>query len=312
MAMSSPTRHTPVIPEEVLEGLHPQPGQTYIDATAGFGGHAAAILERIGETGQAILVDQDPDALAHLRERFGDDPRVTIVEDNFRSLTWETLPPADLILFDIGVSSAQLDEPERGFSFQQDGPLDMRMDQAQSLTAATIVNTWAEQDIANTLFRFGEERQSRAIARAIVKARENETFSKTLQLSALIHATIGKGKHNQIDSATRSFQALRIAVNDELAALTETLPRAAAALSADGRLAVISFHSLEDRIVKHTFATLTTALKDQITGQITVPASYQLVTKKPLIASATEIDSNPRARSAKLRIIQAAENKPKK
>lgn len=133
-----------------------------------------------------------------------------------------------------------------------------------------------------------------------------------MQLSDLIHATIGKGKHNQIDSATRSFQALRIAVNDELAALTETLPRAAAALSADGRLAVISFHSLEDRIVKHTFANLTSALKDQITGQITVPASYQLVTKKPLTASATEIDSNPRARSAKLRIIKAAENKPKK
>lgn len=300
------------MPERIAEVLHPVTHGVYIDATAGFGGHARLMIDTLGSDGQAFLIDQDPAAQAALRSNFDQDRRVHIIASNFREIPWETLPPAQAILFDLGVSSVQLDEAERGFSFQHDGPLDMRMDPASPFTAATIVNTWSEERLSDILWCYGEERQSRTIARAILKARQTTNFLRTEQLKDLIHATIGNSKRYRIDSATRSFQALRIAVNDELTALSTTLPRAAAALAPGGRLAVISFHSLEDRIVKQIFKQLTTAAIDPITGQIAEPSMYVMVTKKPLTASVTEIDSNPRARSAKLRVIQAVENKTKK
>lgn len=297
------------MPECIADTLRPVADGVFIDATAGFGGHARIMVDTLGENGQAFLVDQDPTARADLQASFCQDARVHIMASNFRHILWETLPPAQAILFDLGVSSAQLDEAERGFSFQHDGPLDMRMDPETDFTAATIVNTWNEERISDILWRYGEERQSRAIARAILAARQNTELRSTEQLRNLIHATIGNSKRYRIDSATRSFQALRIAVNDELTALSETLPRAASALAPGGRLAVISFHSLEDRIVKQIFRQLTTARIDPFTGQIAEKSKYVMVTKKPLIASGTEIDSNPRARSAKLRVIQAVENK---
>lgn len=293
-------RHIPVLQNSVREVLRPKPGETFIDLTAGFGGHSADLVSAVGAKGQGILLDQDEQAIRALRERFANDANVQVVQENFAHLGELSLPKADMILLDIGVSSVQIDEAGRGFSFLKDGPLDMRMDQSSELTAARLVAHLSEQELADTIYRYGEERQSRRIAKAIVDARKVSTIVSTTQLADIVQNAIGrKGK---IHPATRTFQALRIAVNDELGALERVLPAATAQLKPGGRLAVITFHSLEDRIVKHYFKQLVTPLKNVMGQDVSVP-QFRLVTKKP-INGLDEKDVNPRARSAKLRAVE--------
>ncbi len=295
-------QHIPVLLEEVVRVAKPQTGEIYIDLTAGFGGHAAAILESIRDSGEAWLIDQDNDAVEALTECFQQQGNVRIVHENFARLDWGTLPPADIILLDAGVSSKQLDDPTRGFSFKHDGPLDMRMDTTARVSAYQLVNELPESELADIIYQYGEERQSRRIAKAIVSVRSEKKISTTANLVDIIHHSIGNG--GKIDSATKTFQALRIAVNDELHALERVIPKAASNLKPGGRLIIISFHSLEDRIVKEAFRALTTSDIDPITGQPTNTPLFTLVTKKPMTASPEEIDINPRARSAKLRAVE--------
>lgn len=296
-------RHIPVLQQEVLEVLRPIEGDTYVDLTAGFGGHASLVLDRLGPNGQAYLVDQDQVALQALHAVFKDDARVHIYRSNFAEIDWKGIPSPNMVLADLGVSSAQLDDGERGFSFQQDAPLDMRMDQAKGQTAAELLAELDEQDIADLLWRYGEEKRSRQIARAIVQARTGQPIQTTLQLADIVRAQYPKGYH-RIDPATRTFQALRIAVNHELAVIERMLDAVLEALAPGGRLAVISFHSLEDRIIKQKMRDITRDICDTITGQALQESQFRLVTKKPLTAAPNEIDYNPRARSAKLRAVE--------
>jgi 16S rRNA (cytosine1402-N4)-methyltransferase len=283
------------MPAEVLDALRPAPGGTYVDCTVGAGGHAVAILEASAPGGRLLGIDTDPSALAIAAARlapFGD--RVRLVQRNFRELqhvlseTQTTAP--DGILLDLGVSSMQLDRPERGFSFQADGPLDMRLDQTAGRTAADLVNTLPERELADLIFRYGEERYSRRVARAIVGRRSSARFERTADLAHTVASRVGRGGGRGIHPATRTFQALRIAVNDELGGLEEVLPQAADALAPGGRLAVISFHSLEDRIVKQFLRSR--------------PETLAILTKKPIVASPEEQRGNPRSRSAKLRFAE--------
>ena len=284
---SSARWHEPVMVAEVLRFLAPGPGKLIVDATVGTGGHAEAVLER----GAALIgIDRDPLALQLARERlsrFGD--RVRLVRGNFRELgeivAGLGLGKVDGVLFDLGMSSFQLEDPGRGFSFTREGPLDMRMDPSQSLTAHEIVNRWPEEEICRILREFGEERYARRIARAIVRSRPIDT---TTELAEIVVRCYPPG-HRRIHPATRTFQALRIAVNDELAALREGLLAAIRILGIGGAVVAISFHSLEDRIVKHTFR------QRWIAGEV------EILTKKPLTPSPEEVARNLRARSAKLR-----------
>ncbi len=296
-------RHTPVLLEHVIEVLKPCEGEKFLDLTAGYGGHTAALLEAVGPNGFGYLLDQDPEAILALRERFGSYSNVEIIQMNFADVSEVTgLPKVDMILLDIGVSSVQIDKPERGFSFLHDGPLDMRMDQTTGKTAADLVAQLSEKELADTIYQYGEERHSRRIAKAIVEARKVSNIATTTQLAGIIEAAIGRNPRSKIHPATRTFQALRIAVNGELEVLEEVLPQAASLLKPGGRLAVITFHSLEDRMVKHYFKRLTTAEKDAMGQDVSVP-EFRLVTKKP-ITGLDEKDFNPRARSAKLRAVE--------
>jgi 16S rRNA (cytosine1402-N4)-methyltransferase len=282
--------HRAVLLSETLEYLDPQPGHRYIDATFGAGGHTQALLDRTAPTGSVLALDLDNSALEaglRLKQSCGD--RLTLVQSNFR----EIFPVAekhgflgvDGILADIGVSSMMLDDPERGFSFMREGALDMRMDRSQSLTAAEIVNTFGEKEIADILYKFGEERRSRPVARSIVRSRP---LVSTADLSRAVQRVLGSPHYGRIHPATRTFQALRIAVNAELENLELFLSSAPRCLRAGGRLAVITFHSLEDRIVKNAFRASS------------VPGKP--LTKKVVTAGDIERSSNPRARSAKLRV----------
>ena len=221
--METPPPHIPVLRDEVVRLLHPQPGQTYFDGTAGYGGHAAAIIERsIRPDGHAILVDRDANAVTQLRQRFGEIQPIEIMHDDYAGAANQLREQgrmADMVLLDLGVSSPQLDVAERGFSFREDGPLDMRMDQTTGRTAADLVNTTAERELADLIYRYGEDRKSRRIARAIVAQRP---FTTTTQLAGVIAAATGR--HEDIHPATRTFQALRIVVNDELDQLERALP----------------------------------------------------------------------------------------
>ena len=293
-------RHIPVLLERVIEVLKPERGEAFIDLTAGFGGHSARLLAQVGPSGFGYLVDQDPVAIETLCQRFADHDNVVIKQANFVELAELELPSADMILLDIGVSSVQLDDPQRGFSFMQDGPLDMRMDQTQGDTAADLVNSLGERELADIIYHYGEERKSRQIAKAIVEARKVRTIVSTLQLADLVERAIGR--RGKIHPATRTFQALRIAVNQELRALEEVLPAAIRQLKPGGRLAVITFHSLEDRIVKRYFKRLVTPEKDAMGREVSIPECV-LVTKKPM-SGLDEKDFNPRARSAKLRAVE--------
>lgn len=286
--------------EEVLFWLVREGSRIYLDCTVGYSGHAEKILEASGPDSRLIGLDRDAAAIAASRKslaRFGN--RVLLLHGHFMDLTQHLtangIGQVDGILFDLGVSSPQLEEPARGFSFQVDGPLDMRMDQSMSGTAADLVNRWPEAQLADAIFQFGEERFSRRIARAIVRARERHPLAMTKELVTVIEGAVPANyRHGRLHCATRTFQAIRIAVNQELDCLDPALRDAADALSPGGRLCVISFHSLEDRIVKHTLRALSG--KDD-------PA-LAVLTKKPQIPSREESDRNPRSRSAKLRAAQ--------
>ena len=303
--------HTSVLLEETLHFLSVLSGKTYVDATLGMGGHAQAILET-PET-KLIGIDQDEDAirLAGKRlERFGD--RVKLVKSNFSAikeiLSTLQIEKIDGLIVDLGVSSLQLDSEERGFSFRSDAPLDMRMDRGGGDTAADLLAELSEEDIANIVYRFGEERFSRRIARRIVERRKaGEPVTTTKQLAELVERSVKRSPKDKIHPATRTFQALRIAVNREIEILEDFINHAVDVLSPGGRLVVISFHSLEDRIVKQTFQKLAgKCLCPPRIPQCVCGAAkkIEILTRKPVIAGDSEIDENPRARSAKLRAAQ--------
>ena len=274
--------------------------KTILDCTVGYGGHAEMILDSSDSVTKLIGLDQDVRAIEFSRERlerFGD--RVVLRKGNYRDLKSHLgeigVPNVAGVLFDLGVSSPQLDDPVRGFSFMHDGPLDMRMDQAADVTAADVVNGCAEQELADIIFQYGEERYSRRIARAIVRERERRPIDTTGALASLIARAVPSAyRHGRIHCATRTFQALRIAVNRELERLESSLRDAIDVLAPKGRICVISFHSLEDRIVKHTFRSLAQG----------PAARLALLTKKPILPSEQECRDNPRARSAKLRVAE--------
>jgi 16S rRNA (cytosine1402-N4)-methyltransferase len=299
--------HVPVLYDQVLAWLQPRPGGWYVDATLGAGGHARGILLASHPDGRLLGLDADPDALLHaskVLEPFGD--RVTLRVANFRQLGAVAgaldIREVDGILMDLGLSSRQLDEAERGFSFAQDGPLDMRMDRSRRESAADLVNTLSEAELSDILWQYGEERQSRRIARAIVAARPLVT---TGQLADLVARTVGR--REKIHPATRTFQALRIAVNEELEALSEALPEARDLLRPGGRLAVIAFHSLEDRLVKAFYRQEARACICPPELPVCVcqhQATLRVLTSKPIRPSADETARNPRSRSARLRVAE--------
>ncbi len=278
--------HIPVLPQAVVDGLHLQPQGVYLDATVGGGGHSRLILAQ-DPTVRLVAVDQDQAAIATAQTHLAAyRDRICFWHGNFSQFD-----PGEQrfqgILADLGVSSAQFDIPDRGFSFRHTAPLDMRMDQRQDLTAAEIVNHWDETDLANLIYTYGEERLSRRIARRVV---EQRPFQTTTELAEAIAACVPrKYRYGRIHPATRTFQALRIAVNQELDGLKTLLEKAPHWLAPGGRLAIISFHSLEDRLVKHSFK---------------ANPDLAVITKKPIIATQEEVDSNPRARSAKLRVAE--------
>jgi 16S rRNA (cytosine1402-N4)-methyltransferase len=299
--------HVPVLYDQVLVWLQPHSGGWYIDATLGAGGHAKGILLASRPDGRLLGLDADPDALLHaskVLEPFGD--RVTLRVANFRQLGAVAgaldIREVDGILMDLGLSSRQLDEAERGFSFAQDGPLDMRMDRSRRESAADLVNTLSEAELSDILWQYGEERHSRRIARAIVAARPLVT---TGQLADLVARTVGR--REKIHPATRTFQALRIAVNEELEALSEALPEARDLLRPGGRLAVIAFHSLEDRLVKEFYRQEARACICPPELPVCVcqhQATLRVLTSKPVRPSAEETVRNPRSRSARLRVAE--------
>ena len=298
--------HVPVLYAQVLEALAVRPDGRYLDGTFGRGGHARGVLERLGPQGRLLVMDKDPEAMVVAARVQASDPRVAMRQSSFARLAdWDqTTPGLDGVLFDLGVSSPQLDQAERGFSFQQDGPLDMRMDPVAGESAADFLARADEREIADVLWHYGEERHSRRIARAIVARRATSPLVRTADLADLIAAVIGRrepGRH----PATRSFQALRIHVNRELDDLRAGLAAALECLRIGGRLVVISFHSLEDRIVKQFMA----GHARPPAGNRRLPAVSSFVPRLRLVggaitASAAELADNPRARSAVLRVAE--------
>jgi 16S rRNA (cytosine1402-N4)-methyltransferase len=301
-------QHKPVLLNESLSALAIEPDGLYVDATFGRGGHARQMLQRLGEAGRLIAFDKDPQAVAVARQQFGGDSRFSIRHDSFAGLE-QHLGSQNLcgkvngILLDLGVSSPQLDDPQRGFSFQQAGPLDMRMNDQQGMNAAQWINRAREEEIATVLYEYGEERFSRRIAKAIVRAREQAALTSTKQLAEIVkaaHPRWEKGKH----PATRSFQGIRIFINNELKDLDDGLQQSYQCLHKHGRIVVISFHSLEDRKVKHFFKRMISG--DELPPGLPVQEKeidrkMKLVGKK-LKASKQELAENPRARSAVLRV----------
>lgn len=300
--------HIPVLLKEAIEALRVEPGKLYIDCTIGLGGHAAAILERSTPGGRLLGIDADPKAVKFAKDRLRDySQAVILVNDNFANLdticTKYNFFPVDGILFDLGVSSHQLDTAERGFSFQRDAPLDMRFDPNQELTAADIVNSLAESQLAHLIQQYGGEHYSRKIARRIVQQRPITT---TLQLARVVTQTVG-GRRGRIHPATRTFLALRLAVNDELENLAIALKKAVRLLDSRGRLVIISYHSLEDRLVKEFLKRETMGCLCPLGTPVCGcghTATLKLVSKKVITPSPVEIAFNPRCRSAKLRIAE--------
>ena len=290
--MCSPaTKHVPVMLDEVLKWLAPEPGQVIVDATLGGGGHARALAERVGSSGRIIALDRDPEAVEIAHQCLADLP-VTPVVANFRDLP-EVLAQLDIetvdaVLLDLGMSSNQLADVSRGFSFDAEGPLDLRFNPAEGEPAWRILSRLSEPHLADVLHEFGEERYSRRIARRIVETRRQRPIRTAAELARIVRVAVPKPKERlRIDPATRVFQALRILINNELDSLETALRRIPGCLRDQGRVAVLSFHSLEDRRVK-------TAFRED--------ARYEVLTRKPLLPTSAEITRNPRARSAKLRV----------
>jgi 16S rRNA (cytosine1402-N4)-methyltransferase len=295
--LGSEIAHEPVLLAEAVAFLAPRPDGCYVDCTLGLGGHTAALLD--AGAGHVIGIDRDEDALAIARERlsvFGD--RVTFVHADYRELARVVgeagRPSVDGVLADFGVSSMQLDAPDRGFSFRQDGPLDMRMNRAAGPSLAELLATVDETALANVIYEFGEERKSRRVARAIVAARDSGTLTSTLALASVVRRAAGGGKWQRLDPATRTFQALRIWTNGELDGIDAFLEAAVALVAPGGRVVVIAFHSLEDRVVKHTFRRLGA---DE-------SGTVRVVTRRPVVPTDAEAARNPRARSARLRVLE--------
>ena len=287
--------HESVLLNEVIKGLELEDGDVVLDMTLGAGGHSKAILET-GKNIELIGIDQDISAIAIAEEKLSPwKDKVKIISGNFKDaeklLAEIGVTKVSKILFDLGVSSMQLDNPERGFSFRHDAPLSMKMSDKMLFSARDIVNDWKEEDIANVIFAYGEERKARTIAKAIVRARNLRPIETTFELVAIVEKAVGKKPWSKINPATKTFQALRIAVNDELGALKSGLVAAEKIIAPKGKIAVISFHSLEDRIVKNFMKDLP---KD----------SWKILTKKPIEASDEEKTINHRSRSAKLRLIE--------
>ena len=303
---SAPAAHLPVLYAQVMEGLGVVEDGRYLDGTFGRGGHARGVLEKLGPGGRLLLMDKDPEAIAEAGRTFGGDARVSIRRGSFASLGgWEQARGLDGVLFDLGVSSPQLDVAERGFSFGKDGPLDMRMDPESGESAAQWLARADEREIADVLWTYGEEKQSRRIARAIVARRAQQPLARTAELADLINSVVPRGK-DKSNPATRSFQAIRIHLNAELADLHAGLDAALAALKPGGRLAVISFHSLEDRIAKQFIARhakAPPANRRLPVAQAFVPALAD-VGGGAIRAEAAELAANPRARSAVLRVAE--------
>jgi 16S rRNA (cytosine1402-N4)-methyltransferase len=284
--------HTPVLLEEVVRFLDPKPGGNFIDATLGAGGHSRAILEGTAPAGRLLAIDQDEMALARAKSDFAAfESRVVLVHSNFREVASAAAQygflQCDGVLADIGISSMMVDDPSRGFSFMREGPLDMRMDRSARLTAAEVVNTYSEKEIADIIYNYGEERRSRPIARSIVRARPLKTTKDLTSAIERVMGGRGHGQIRQIHPATRTFQALRIYVNDELKSLERFLDSSMTVVRSGGRIVVITFHSLEDRIVKQKFRA------PLVPGRV--------LTKKVVMPGEKEVRRNLRARSAKLR-----------
>jgi len=309
--------HRPVLLEEVLAALAVQPAGAYLDATFGRGGHAAAIIERLGEDGRLVAVDRDPQAVAAARARFAEDPRVRVEQGDFAmigQLAARHAPAGgfDGMLLDLGVSSPQLDDPARGFSFRHDGPLDMRMDPGAGQSAAEWLAEVEEQVLARVIWQLGEERFSRRIARSIVHARAQGPIDTTARLAAIVAGAVPRREKDK-HPATRTFQAIRMRVNGELEALDEALAAAASLLRPGGRLAVISFHSLEDRRVKRFLrqagGQAERAVRDArgqalpVAGATAVRPTFRTV-GKPVVPDTAECNANPRARSARMRVAE--------
>jgi 16S rRNA (cytosine1402-N4)-methyltransferase len=289
--------HKSVLLEETMVCLNLKEGEVVFDGTAGNGGHGAEALKRIGAAGKLIAVDQDPRAVERCRQVFKDDPRVILLHENYKNvaqvLNFIKLHTIDAVILDVGVSSEQLDDPDSGFSFLKEGPLDMRMNTLSPHKAAHLVNRLPEKELEKIFREYGEERWAGRIARCIAERRRTRRFESTTDLSETIRGAVPSRFHERHrHPATRVFQALRIAVNDELNTLREGLAYLWACLSRGGRMAVITFHSLEDRIVKQQFQSWVRE------------GGAKAITKKPLMPSAEEIAENPRARSAKLRAVE--------
>lgn len=301
--------HYSVMLQVVMNALQPRPGNTYVDGTLGAGGHTESILSASSPDGKVIAFEIDPQAIQIATERlksFSD--RLKIIHDSYSSLSsyLDKDKPVDGILLDLGVSSMQIDNPERGFSFQKEGPLDMRFNPDQSISAYQIINDYPEEELARILYIYGEERKSRQIAAKICSIRKNKPIQTTTELAAIIADAI-KQPRQKIHPATKSFQAIRIAVNGELDAIEKVLPMAVSYLKPGGRLAVISFHSLEDRIIKHFFQSESRNCicpPNQPICTCKHTASIKIITQHPQIANTAEIETNIRSRSAKLRVAE--------
>ena len=305
--------HIPVMLDECLEGLNIKADGIYVDGTVGGAGHSIEIVKRLSGNGRLICVDKDEDALKAAGERLAPySDRVTFIHDDYKNLVAELdsigVGKVDGILLDLGVSSYQLDNAERGFSYMKDAPLDMRMDRSQRISAYEVVNGYSESELARILFDYGEEKLARQIARNIIKARAEKPIETTLELAKIVEDTYpAKTRWKFGHPAKRTFQAIRIEVNDELSTLGEAVTQMARRLEKGGRMAVITFHSLEDRIVKSAFKELSLACTCPPDFPVCVCGKVQevqLVNKKPIVASEGELEKNSRSQSAKLRVIE--------
>ena len=304
--------HRPVLLDECIEGLRIRPGGLYLDGTLGRAGHSREIAKRL-DTGRLVCIDRDQAALDAAQDRLaGCLDKVELIHGNFGDLAelldGRGLGPFDGMLFDLGVSSPHLDDPERGFSYMHDAPLDMRMDRSEALTAAIVVNEWPQEELKRILWQYGEERYAPQIAAAIARRRADKPIGTTLELVEVIRGAMpAQALREKQHPAKRSFQAIRIAVNDELAAVDRMLQAAVPRLSPGGRLAVISFHSLEDRIVKNALAAFARGCTCPPDFPVCVcgkTPQVRLVNRKPILSGEAELNENPRARSAKLRLAE--------
>ena len=308
-------KHITVLLNEAVDGLNIKPDGTYVDCTLGGGGHSGLILSKLSENGKLYSFDQDITAINFNKDKFKKENelgKINFIKSNFRNISEElnkrNISGVDGILYDLGVSSPQFDNADRGFSYNYDAPLDMRMDQSQSLTARDVVNDWSYEQLVRIFFRYGEEKFAKSIARRIEKVRQQTPIETTGQLVDLIKEAIpAKARRKGGHPAKKTFQAIRIAVNDELGALEESLEQALDLLNPGGRISVITFQSLEDRLVKVMFKQKT-SLPELPPGLPVIPdnqkVEYKLITRKPIVPSEDEITHNNRAHSAKLRIIE--------